>query len=121
MVRSDSWLDALTKLVPGEVIVGYTGALQVNGVADDSVAHLTILVLFTCLAPVVLWRSARQVHSDVPWLQYTVRTLAFVLYALGSDRFFMESLGHLQWIPGVGAFAVVLLAALVIVPPGAHA
>jgi hypothetical protein len=118
IVKGDSWLDALTKLVPGEVIIGFTGALQVGGVEEDRNAHLAILIIFTCLAPLVLWWSARRAQTDVHWLQYVIRTGAFVLYGLGSDHLLIKMLGGMHWIPGVGAFVVALLAALVLAPPG---
>jgi hypothetical protein len=56
----------------------------------------------------------------VHWLQYVVRSAAFVLFALGSDGVLMVWLDSLAWIPGVGALVVAVLAALVLSPPGAH-
>jgi hypothetical protein len=118
-VRGDSWFDALAKLIPGELIVAYAGALHVEGVANSRTAHLTILVAFTCLSPLVLAWSGKRAHTRPDWLQYVVRTIAFVLYALGSDADLVRWLAMPSWIPGVGAFVIALLAAFVLAPPGA--
>jgi len=116
---SDSWLDALAKLVPGEVIVAFTAALQLPGVGDGLAAHLTILIVFAALVPAALWRSAQRAATVAPVLQYVVRTAMFVLYGFGSDRVLGAWLGGLSWLPGVGGIAIALFAALVLVPPGA--
>jgi hypothetical protein len=117
---ADSWLDALAKLIPGEVIIAFTAALHVSGVGDVVGTHLAIVGVFAALCPVVLWASVRRTGSGAPWLQYVVRSTAFVLYGLASDRVLMDWLGQLQWIPGVGALVVAVLAALVLSPPGAQ-
>jgi hypothetical protein len=115
----DSWLDALAKLIPGEVIIAFTAALQVSGVGDSRSAHLAILVVFAALCPVVLWASSRRAGVVAHWLQYAVRTIAFVLYGLDGDHVLLTWLDNLAWIPGVGAVVVAVLAALVLSPPGA--
>jgi hypothetical protein len=112
----DNWLDALTKLVPGEIIAAFTGALQVDGVGNSLTAQLAILCALTPLAPLVLYFSARRGANAVHPLQYVVRTLAFVLYAFASSPALMAWLDGLRWIPGVGAFIVALLASFVIAP-----
>lgn len=117
---ADSWLDALAKLIPGEVIISFTAALHVSGVGDVVSTHLAIVAVFAALCPVVLWASARRTGAAAPWLQYVVRSAAFVLYGLASDRVLMDWLDPLRWIPGVGALVVAVLAALVLSPPGAH-
>jgi len=114
---NDSWLDALTKLIPGEVIAAFTGALQVDGVADSRTAQLAVLFVLTPLAPLVLWASARRSGAAVHPLQYAVRTAAFVLYALAASPALMAWLDGLHWIPGVGAFVIALISSFVIVPP----
>jgi hypothetical protein len=118
--RPDSWVDALAKLIPGEVIVAFTAALQVSGVGNGIVSHVAILVVFASLCPLVLWISAMRAAMKAPWLQYVVRTLAFALYGLGSDPVLMVRLDKLQRIPPVGALVVAVLAALVLSPPGAQ-
>jgi hypothetical protein len=115
----DSWLDALAKLVPGEIVIAFTAALQVPQLGDRFVPHLTVLIVFAALVPVALWRSAKRATTSAPVLQYVVRTTTFVLYGLGVDPTLMKSLGRLAWVPGVGAIAIAALAALVLVPPGA--
>jgi hypothetical protein len=117
---TDSWLDALTKLIPGEVMAAFTGATQVAGVGKSFVAQLVVLLLLTPLAPAVLYASARRadVRGEVHPLQYVVRTFAFVLYALASSPELMARLGDLGFIPGVGSFVVALIASFVLAPPG---
>jgi hypothetical protein len=114
----DNWLDALTKLIPGEVIAAFTGALQVGGVAGSLTAQLVVLLVLTPLAPLVLLYSAHRSGSEVHPLQYAVRTAAFVLYALASSPDVMRWLAgnDVRWIPGVGAFVVALLASFIIAP-----
>jgi hypothetical protein len=118
--QTDSWLDTLAKLVPGEVIIAFTAALHVSGVDDVVSTHLAIVAVFAALCPVVLWASVKRAGTQAPWLQYVVRSTAFVLFGLGSDRVLMDWLDHLKWIPGVGALVVAALAALVLSPPGAR-
>ncbi len=113
----DSWLDALTKLVPGEVIAAYTAVLQIEGVEESSFAQVAIVAALSPLAPLVLFASARRSRASVHPLQYVVRTLAFVLYALARSPGLLDPSGGLQWIAGAGMFVVSLLAALVIAPP----
>jgi hypothetical protein len=117
---ADSWLDTLAKLVPGEVIIAFTAALHVSGVGEVVSTHLAIVAVFAALCPIVLWASVRRAGVQAPWLQYVVRSTAFVLFGLGSDRVLMAWLDQLQWIPGVGALVVAALAALVLSPPGAQ-
>jgi hypothetical protein len=119
----DSWLDALSKLVPGEVIVAFTAALQLPSIGDQLTPHLAILILFAALVPAALWRSARRAGTAAPLLQYVVRTAMFVLYGLGTDSFLAQQLNDLRlsWIPGVVGIALALFAALVLSPPGAAA
>jgi hypothetical protein len=115
---ADSWLDALVKLIPGEVIIAFTAALQVSGVGDSRSAHLAILMVFAALCPIVLWASSRRAGIAAHWLQYAVRSIAFVLYGFGSDHVLLSWLNTLAWIPGVGALVIAVLAALVLSPPG---
>jgi membrane associated rhomboid family serine protease len=102
------------------VILAFTAALQVPEVGDGRIAHLVILIVFAALTPVVLWLSSQRAGVAAPWLQYVVRTNAFVLYALGGDAVLMSWPGKLGWIPHVGALVVAVLAALVLSPPGAQ-
>jgi hypothetical protein len=118
--RPDNWFAALAKLVPGEAIVAFEAALQVPGARDSLGANLTILIVLTAMVPVMLWSAGRQAKVDVPWQQYLVRPLAFVLYELASDRVLSERLSGLGWIPGVGAIVIALLTALMLSPPGAQ-
>lgn len=116
---SDGFLDSLSKLVPGEVLAGYVAALQAPGVDGHRAYHLAILALFTALAPLVLWGAAR--HSGgAHWLQYAVRTAAFVLVAAGGDPVLLSWLDGLRFIPSVGAIVVVTLAAVILTPPAAR-
>jgi hypothetical protein len=118
--RPDGWLDALAKLVPGEVIVAFHLALRVPGVGTSRGAHIAILVALTAVVPVLLWTSARRSGTTAPWLQYIVRPLAFALYGFGSDTVLGAVLRTVGWIPEVGALVIALLAALVLSPPGAR-
>lgn len=116
--RPDDWLDALAKLVPGEVILAFHAALRVIGVGASTGAHIAILVIFTSIVPVLLWESARKSGARAPWLQYVVRTLAFALYGFGSDLVLDATLRPVDWM--VGALVIALLTALVLSPPGAQ-
>ncbi len=113
---ADGFLDSLAKLVPGEVLAGYIAALQAPGVDDHRRVHLGLLVVFTALAPLVLWASARR-SGGAHWLQYVVRTAAFVLVAAGGDPVLLAWLDGLRFIPSVGAIVVVTLAAVILAPP----
>lgn len=113
---ADSWIDALTKLIPGEVIAAFTGALYVDGVADNRTAQLTLLVALTPLAPLILHYSARRIAAHVHPLQYAVRPATFVLYGLVTSPALKTGLDGLHWILGVGAFVIALLASIVIAP-----
>lgn len=119
---ADRWWDAVAKLVPGEVLLGYAVALQLPGVAGSRDAHLAILVGLALVTPAALWASARHARRRAPWLQYVVRTLALVLLGLsfGDEHALSGCLGTLRWVPAPAALAVVVLAALVLVPPGAQ-
>ncbi|MBK7079110.1 MAG: hypothetical protein IPH44_43275 [Myxococcales bacterium] len=112
----DGFLDSLAKLVPGEVLAGYVAALQAPGVGDHRAVHLGILVVFTALAPLVLWASARR-SGGAHWLQYVVRTAAFVLVAAGGDPVLLAWLDGLRFVPSVGAIVIVTLAAVILAPP----
>lgn len=112
----DGFLDSLAKLVPGEVLAGYVAALQAPGVDDHRSVHLGLLAVFTALAPLVLWASARR-SGGAHWLQYAVRTAAFVLVAAGGDPVLLAWLDGLRFIPSVGAIVVVTLAAVILAPP----
>lgn len=116
----DGFLDSLAKLVPGEVLAGYVAALQAPGVDDHRGVHLAILAVFTALAPLVLWASARR-SGGAHWLQYAVRTAAFVLVAAGGDPVLLAWLDGLRFIPSVGAIVVVTLAAVILAPPSSAA
>jgi hypothetical protein len=112
----DGFLDSLAKLVPGEVLAGYVAALQAPGVGGQRAVHLSILVVFTALAPLVLWASARRA-GGAHWLQYAVRTAAFVLVAAGGDPVLLAWLDRLRFLPSVGAIVIVTLAAVILAPP----
>lgn len=94
--------------------------LRVPGVGDVRVAHVAILVVMTAMVPLVLWSSSRRAGIRAHWLQYVVRSAAFLLYGGGSDPVLLQWLGTQQWIVQVGALLVPLLAALVLCPPGAQ-
>jgi hypothetical protein len=110
----DSWLDALTKLVPGELIAAFTAALQIGGAADNCTAQLVTLLVLAPFAALIPWWSVRKTPQKVPVLQYAIRVLAFLLYGLATAPALMAALGDLRWIPGVGSFVVALLASFVI-------
>lgn len=113
---ADSWIEAFTKLVPGEVIAAFAGALHVDGVAGSRTAQLALLIALTPLAPLVLRYSARRAAVQVHPLQYAVRPAAFVLCGLAYNPALTTGLDRLRWIPGVGAFVISLLASIVIAP-----
>ena len=114
----DNWLDALTKLVPGEVIATFTAALQIDGVGGSRTAQLVLLIALTPFAALVPYLSVRGTVNKVHPLQYVVRVAALVLYGLASSPALMGWLDGLRWIPGVGTIVVTLLASFVIAPPG---
>lgn len=116
---ADSFVDSLAKLVPGEALAGYVAALQVPGVGDRRGHHLALLAVFTVLAPLLLWSSARRADDHPHWLQYVVRTAAFVLVGAGGDAVLLTWLDGLRFIPGVGAIVIVALAAVILAPPAA--
>ena len=115
----DTWLDALTKLLPGEAIAAFTAALQFDDVDGSRVAQLVILVVLAPFAALVPYLSVRGTSARVHPLQYLVRVAAFVLYALASSPALMSLLGGMRWIPGVGVLVISLLSSFVIAPPRA--
>lgn len=117
---ADGFLDSVAKLVPGEVLVGFVAALEAPGVGDDFTYHFAILVVFAALAPVVLFASSRRAGGRAHWLQYVVRTAAFVLVGVGGDPVLLDWLDGLRWIPSVGAAVIVILAAAILAPPAAR-
>lgn len=114
----DGFLDSVAKLVPGEVLASFWAALQAPGVDGHRSHHLAILLVFAALTPVVLFASARRANARVHWLQYVVRTTAFVLVAVGGDTVLLAWLGGLRWIPSVGALSIIILAAAILAPAG---
>jgi hypothetical protein len=105
---TDGWLDALAKLVPGEVVLVQAAMLQLP--TSDGV-RLAVTVALAALVPVTVWWSARRAGVPAPVLQYVIRTATFALY----------SLAELSWVASVGAVAIAMLAAFALVPPGAAA
>jgi hypothetical protein len=113
--RPDGYLDALAKLVPGEVIAGYTAALQLRGV-ETVLQQWIIAAVFTALTPTLLYLAARRNPTQPEPFQYIMRTMAFVLVAMGSNETLLSSMRDLQWIPGVGVLVVSALAAYIATP-----
>lgn len=113
----DSYLDAVAKLVPGEVLVAYFAALRVPGIGGERVYHLALLVVLAALSPALLALSARRIRSSAPWLQYVVRAASFTLVATSADPVLALWPSRLQWVASVGCLAVILLAAAILAPP----
>lgn len=114
----DRWLDAVGKLIPGEVIIAFTTARQLPGLDDDRSTHLVILIACAALCPLVLWAAARAAGLSAHWLQYLVRSGVFALYALADDTVLLTRMNEIAWLPALGAPLLVVLSALVLAPPG---
>lgn len=112
----DGMLDMLAKLIPGEVLVGYTAALVAVGDAARGV-HVALLVGFAALAPVILYVSARRARDRAAPLQYAVRALTLVLWACAIDPVLLDLVGTPRWMLAGGAAAVPVLAAVVLTGP----
>jgi hypothetical protein len=115
--KRDGYLDSLSKLIPGEALVGYTTALQLAELGEDLRSRAILLSLFAALTPLLLFLSARRAGTPATLLQYAVRTAAFVITALKIDEVIAPAMGDLRWIPSVGGIVVLALATYLVTPP----
>jgi hypothetical protein len=115
--KKDGYLDSLSKLIPGEVLVGYTTSLQFADLGDDLLSHAILLALFSALTPAILFASAWRSKSSAPLLQYIVRTAAFVVTALKLDEVVASELGTLRWLPSAGGIVILALATYLVTSP----
>jgi len=79
---NESLIERLVKLVPADVIAVYVPALGLGKLTTWPQYPLAIAIAATLLVPLLLWLDARGAKEDVPTLQYVVRTLAFIAWAL---------------------------------------
>jgi len=79
---NESLIERLVKLVPADVVAIYVPALGLGKLTTWSRYPLVVAIAATLLVPLLLWLDARGGDERVPTLQYVVRTLAFVAWAL---------------------------------------
>jgi hypothetical protein len=108
----DAPLDRLLKLVPAEVVAGYTALLALATSIDDASAkYANVFAMCACSALLILAISrAGKMHDPPlapPLLQYVFSLLAFWAWAC-SIRDPLQAFGYMlpPWIP---AFACVLV------------
>ena len=116
----DDTLTRIVKLVPGEVIAGYTALLAVTAsVQDSSVKWATPIAMVACT--VVVWLSLRRAgRTHEPPVepqpaQYLFSTLAFWAWAM-AIRDPLVGFGYFvpNWIPAFGCVLVPIFGAYVI-------
>jgi hypothetical protein len=78
----ESTLERLIKLIPADVVAIYIPALGLDRLAGWSGYRLTISIAGLVLVPLLLYFDAQAANERVPPLQYVVKTLAFVAWAL---------------------------------------
>ena len=109
----DGMLDRIIKLVPAEVIAGYTALLAITSSISKEVdasirfAIPAAIAAFTILIPLIFRRLSKQQGREVPWPQYVFSVLAFWVWAVSiRDPFVAFGCEIPTWIP---AFGCVLL------------
>lgn len=75
-------LERLVKLVPADAVALYVPALGFRSLTSWPSYSLAVAIGGTLLVPLLLFLDARSARERVPPLQYIVRTLAFVAWAL---------------------------------------
>ena len=78
----ESLLERLVKLIPADAVALYVPALGFRSLTSWPYYSLAIAIGGTLLVPLLLFLDARPAHERVPPLQYVVRTLAFISWAL---------------------------------------
>jgi hypothetical protein len=83
-VLGDSTLERLIKLIPADVAAVYVPALGLGSLTSwpQTQYALVVSIVGTLLVPLLLYLDARAAHERVPLVQYVVRTLCFVVWAL---------------------------------------
>lgn len=114
----DGTIDALVKLVPGEIIALHVALLQTPRLPGDANVHVGIVAVLAFLTAFVLWWSSRasdgSPRTPVPALQYVLRPAAFVLVALSTDHVLVTAIGDAQWIPAVFGILLAFFGALLL-------
>ena len=104
----DGQYDRILKLVPAEVIAGYTALIAIIGTISTSSLEVALPVaLVACTALTLLALRNASKDRDAPPLQYIFSLLAFLAWAF-AIRDPLVPFGHAtpSWIP---AFACVLI------------
>jgi hypothetical protein len=78
----ESTIERLVKLIPADVVAIYIPALGLDRFAGWSGYRLTISIAGLVLVPLLPYLDARAANERVPPLQYVVKVLAFVAWAL---------------------------------------
>jgi hypothetical protein len=78
---TESQLERLIKLVPADVVALYIPAIGLGTMTTWPYYALVVTIGATVLVPVLLYLDARSAKQRVPYLQYAVRTAAFILWA----------------------------------------
>jgi len=79
---NESLIERLVKLVPADVIAIYVPALGLGRLTTWPHYPLAIAIAATLLVPLLLFLDARATKEGVSPLQYIIRTLAFIAWAL---------------------------------------
>ncbi|HET9622779.1 MAG TPA: hypothetical protein VFP84_15505 [Kofleriaceae bacterium] len=111
----ETYLDALLKLVPSEVLTFYTAAVPI--VREHAWPAFSLFVFGLVLTPVVLFLDGRSSGQRARWPQYVIRTLAFVAWSNAvSNPFqvFGAALEGLSWLRSLSVLLVPLLGTLLI-------
>lgn len=116
----DGTLDRLLKLVPAEVIAGYTALLSITASVDNDSVKFAIpsaLAACTVLIFLILRRAGKQQSPPVKpvKLQYVFSVLAFWVWAL-AIRDPLDKFGYAtpSWLPAFGCVLVPLFGAYLI-------
>jgi hypothetical protein len=78
----ESTMERLVKLIPADVVAVYVPAVALGKLANWPPYPLALAIVGTVLVPMLLFLDARSANERVPPLQYLIRTLAFVAWAL---------------------------------------
>lgn len=106
-------LDRILKLIPTELVAFYAAAVPILGEVPWRYFALTLFLSGTALVPLILYLDGRSTGQAARWPQYTMRTLAFMVWAMavgwpfapwvsGQDMGWWRSLAVLL-VPFVGA------------------
>jgi hypothetical protein len=108
----DNWLDALSKLISGEMLVAFDVTRHAPGLSTNEANRIVMVGIFAALIPLLLWLSARRTQTSTPSLQYLVRTASFMLIAVADAIPTRHS-----WTLVSAGFGLAVLASFVLSPP----